>query len=167
MILYGNAHRVGDDITTRAIIAPEHGDDPATLAAFCLADVAPDIAEHVRDGDILLAGRGFGVGDAPEIAVLALQAAGFAAIICIDCDPVFADLAASYGLPVVTCPAAVAAIASNQQLRLDLARGILDDRTTRAHYRFPPCAPALLDTLRRHMLLAQMRHVVEEEGFDG
>jgi hypothetical protein len=35
MILYGTTHRVGDGITTAAIIAPEHqaDTDPAWLAA--------------------------------------------------------------------------------------------------------------------------------------
>ncbi len=77
MILYGTTHRVGDDITTDAIIAPEWRDagDPAVLAAHCLASADPSIAELAREGDLLLAGRGFGAGAEQDLAALALQAA--------------------------------------------------------------------------------------------
>lgn len=169
MILYGTTHRVGAGITTAAIIAPEyHADaDPAWLAAHCLAGVDPAIAESAREGDVLLAGADFGAGPAAEIAVLALQAVGFAAIICATADDGFVAAAEAYGLPVLLCPAAVAAIAPGGVVRLDLAGGRITDRTTGASYSAPPCAPTLVDKVRRAQLLSRMRRVVEEEGFDG
>ena len=169
MILYGTTHRVGDGITTAAIIAPQHhaDADPAWLAAHCLAGVDPAIAESAREGDVLLAGNDFGAGPAGEIAVLALQAVGLAAIVCISADPDFVTAAEAYGLPVLTCPAAVAAITPGGVVRLDLAGGRITDRATGLIYPTPPCAPTLVDTVRRAQLLARMRRVVEEEGFEG
>src|SRR6187402_1043478 len=113
MILYGTTHRIGDGITTAAIIAPEHRaePDPAWLAAHCLAGVDPAFAEAAREGDVLLAGKDFGAGPDAEIAVLALQAAGFAATICATAAPDFVAAAEAYGLPVIISPAAVIAIA--------------------------------------------------------
>jgi len=169
MILYGTTHRVGDGITTAAIIAPEHhaDADPAWLAAHCLAGIDPAIAEAAREGDLLLAGAGFGAGPEAEIAVLALQAAGFAAIICTSADTGFIAAAEAYGLPVLLCPAAVAAIAPGGVVRLDLAGGRITDRANGEIYPAPPCAPALVDQVRRAQLLTRMRRVVDEEGFDG
>ena len=169
MILYATTHRVGDAITTAAIIAPEHqaDADPAWLAAHCLAGIDPAIAELTREGDMLLAGANFGVGPDAEIAVLALQAVGFAAIICASSDTGFVAAAEAYGLPVLICQAAVAAITPGGVLRLDLAGGRITDRTTGAVYSVPPIAPALVDMVRRAQLLTRMRRVVEEEGFDG
>jgi 3-isopropylmalate/(R)-2-methylmalate dehydratase small subunit len=169
MILYGTTHRVGTGITTAAIIAPEHqaDSDPAWLAAHCLAGVDPAIAESARAGDVLLAGNDFGAGPDAEIAVLALQALGFAAIICATADASFVAAAEAYGLPVLICPAAVAAIMAGGVARLDLAGGRVTDRATGASYAVPPCAPALVDTVRRAQLLARMRQVVDEEGYDG
>jgi 3-isopropylmalate/(R)-2-methylmalate dehydratase small subunit len=169
MILYGTTHRVGDNITTAAIIAPEYqaDADPAWLAAHCLAGVDPAIAEAAREGDVLLAGHDFGAGPETEIAVLALQAVGLAAIICNSADADFVVAAETYGLPVLICPAAVAAIAPGGVVRLDLAGGRITDRATSESYSVPPCAPALVDTVRRAQLLTRMRRVVEEEGFDG
>jgi 3-isopropylmalate/(R)-2-methylmalate dehydratase small subunit len=169
MILYGTTHRVGDDVSADDIIAAEwHGaGDPAILAAHCLANVDPVIAERAREGDLLLAGRGFGAGPASDIAALALQAAGFAAVVCATADPGFVAAAAAYGLPVLICPAAAATIAAGTVVRLDLARGRIEDRASGVVYDTPPCPPALIDAARRAQLLAHMRRVVEEEGFDG
>jgi 3-isopropylmalate/(R)-2-methylmalate dehydratase small subunit len=169
MILYGTTYRVGDDITTAAIIAPEHhaDSDPAWLAAHCLAGVDPAIAEQAREGDVLLAGSNFGAGPDAEIAVLALQAVGFAAIICASAEAGFVAAAEAYGLPVLISPAVVAAVTPGGVLRLDLAGGQITDRTTGAVYLVPPCTSTLVDLVRRAQLLSRMRRVVEEEGFDG
>jgi 3-isopropylmalate/(R)-2-methylmalate dehydratase small subunit len=169
MVLYGTTYRVGDGITTDAIIAPEHraDADPAWLAALCLAGVDPAIAERAGEGDVLLAGADFGAGPDPEIAVLALQAAGFAAIVCASAAAGFVAAAEAYGLPALACPAAVSGIAPGGVARVDLASGRIADRATGQVYQAPPCAPALVDAVRRAQLLARMRRVVEEEGFDG
>jgi len=169
MVLYGTIHRVGDDITTNLIIAPENqaDTDPAWLAAHCLAGVDPAIAEQAREGDVLLAGDDLGAGPDQELAVLALQAAGFAAIVCASADPGFVAAAQSYGLPVLICPAAVSAIVPGSVVRLDLAGGRITERATGEVYQAPPCAPALVNAVRRAQLLTRMRRVVEEEGFDG
>lgn len=169
MILYGTTHRVGDGITTAAIIAPQHqaDADPAWLAAHCLAGVDPAIAEAAREGDVLLAGNDFGVGPDAEIAVLGLQAVGFAAIVCATADSDFVAASEAYGLPVLISPAAVAAITSGGVVRLDLAGGRITDRANGEIYQVSPCAPALVDKVRRAQLLTRMRRVVEEEGYDG
>jgi 3-isopropylmalate/(R)-2-methylmalate dehydratase small subunit len=120
-----------------------------------------------REGDLLLAGTNFGAGPDAEIAVLALQAAGFAAILCASADADFVAASEAYGLPVLIGPAAVAAITPGGVVRLDLAGGRITDRTTGETYQVPPCAPALVDMVRRAQLLWRMRRVVEEEGFDG
>ena len=168
MVLYGTARRVGDNVATDDILAPEQrgADDPATLAAHCLAALDPSIAEAARDGDVLLAGSNFGRGDAPEPAVLALQAAGFAAVVAASADAAFAATAAEYGLPVLESPA-TSAIAAGHVVRLDLAAGTITDRDTGAHFSTAPCAPELVAAVRRAQLLVRMRRVVEEEGFDG
>ena len=168
MILYGTTHRVGDAISTDDIIAPEWraSDDPAVLAAHCLAGVAATLGERAREGDVLLAGRDLGAGSEPDVAALALQAAGFAAVICSSADPVFVAAAAGFGLPVLICPAA-AAVVEGAVVRLDLERGRIEDRASGAIYDAPPCPPDLIAAVRRAQLLARMRRVVEDEGFDG
>ncbi len=174
MVLYGATHCVGDAISTADIIAPEHAGagDPAVLAAHCLERIDPAIAEAARAGDILLAGRAFGRAPADgapdrDTAVLALQAAGLAAVICASADPLFVEAAATYGLPVLECPAAPIGIAPGAIVRIDLARGTITDRGSGAAFQASACPPALIEAVRRAQLLARMRQVVDEEGYDG
>ena len=121
---------------------------------------------------MLLAGRAFGRAraegaHAPDMAVLALQAAGLAVVICASADPQFVAAAAVYGLPVLECPDAAAGIAPGAIVRIDLARGTIADRGTGAAFQAAPSPPALVEAVRRAQLLTRMRQVVDEEGYDG
>ena len=169
MVIYGTTHRIGNDVTTERIIAPEYHDtgDPALLAGHCLEAVDPALAEQVAEGDVLLAGVGFGAGDDVDVAVLALQALGVAAVICISAATSFVAAAEQYGLPVLAAPAAVAALSPGTVVRIDLERGTITDRTSGARFACMPASPNLLAAVRRAALLGLMRRVVEEEGFDG
>jgi 3-isopropylmalate/(R)-2-methylmalate dehydratase small subunit len=168
MVMYGTTHRIGNDIDCDAILAPELVDgDPAQLAAACLAAVDPLLAELVRPGDILVAGAQFGGGAEPELAVLALQAVGFAAVMCSSVAPQFVQDAELYGLPVLVCPAAAQAIGAGSVVRIDLATGRIDDRVVGATYWTTPSTPELVQVVKQAQLLGRMRLVVEEEGFDG
>lgn len=167
MVLYSTTHRVGDYVTTAQIIAPaQRADDPATLAAFCLAAVDATLADRVRDGDLLLAGHGFGAGDDPETAVLALQALGFAAVVCASADSAFVAAAHASGLPVLVAPDAVT-LEPGGGVRLDLARGTITERASGAVYRAATCPPEVIAAVQRAQLLNRMRRVVEDEGYDG
>jgi len=67
---------------------------------------------------------------------------------------------------VLESPAA-ATIAEGVIVRIDLARGWIEDRSTSATYATSPVSPELIEAVRRAQLLARMRRIVEEEGFDG
>ncbi len=168
MILYGTIHHVGDSVTTDDIIPHElrGAGDPALLAAHCLATLAPAIAEAAREGDVLLAGHNFGIGGDADAAVLALQALGFAAVICAGADAEFVETAAAYGLPVLISSAATSMMPGTI-VRIDLASGKITDRSNGAVFQTTPCPADLVATVRRAQLLVRMRRVVEEEGFDG
>lgn len=169
MVLYATTHRVGDGITTEQIIASEHRDvdDPAVLAAECLATVDPQLAEQVRDGDVLITGPDFGFGNYPEQAVLALQALGFVALICASVASTFEETATNYGLPILISPKASDTLVPGQVARLDLARGTIKPHHADTTFEAPPCTPEMIATVQRMQLLKRMRDVVEEEGFDG
>lgn len=169
MVIYGKTHYVSDDVTTERIIAPAYHEtgDPALLAGHCLEAVDPALAEQVAEGDVLLAGVGFGIGDYADVAVLALQALGVAAVLCVSAAGSFVEVAEQYGLPVLTAPAAVAAITPGAVVRIDLERGTITDRVNGARFACTPASPALLAAVRRTALLGRMRRVVEEEGFEG
>ncbi|MCU0491202.1 MAG: hypothetical protein MUD01_06425 [Chloroflexaceae bacterium] len=167
MILTGYTHRLDADLAPGEIIAPAYAEsgDPALLAAHCLEGVAPALAEQVGEGDVLVVGGALHGGAGAEAAVLALQALGIAAIVCAAADATLATLAGGYGLPLLVSPEAVAALASNQIVRLDLEQGQIEERDSRRRWPISPSSPALIAAVQRAQLLARMRRVVEEEGY--
>ena len=169
MILTGYTHHIGVPLPATAIIAPEHAGsgDPAELAAHCLETVDPALAGEVREGDILVVAAAIGAGDGAEPAVLSLQAVGFAAIVCAEADATFVELAQSYGLPVLVCPEAALSVPDGVLVRLDLARGAIEERTTGARWNCPPTAQEMLEAASRAQLLSRTRRVVEDEGLAG
>ncbi|MFO7167918.1 MAG: 3-isopropylmalate dehydratase small subunit [Chloroflexota bacterium] len=165
MVLYGHTIRVDGAVTTDMILAPEHREsgDPALLAAMCLASVDPAIAERVREGDVLVTGAGCGAGEGQEEAALALQAAGFAAVVCSSADPGFSEQAARLGLPVLECRAALE-LADGALVRIDLASGRIEDRAHGTLLQAEPLPEELIAAVRQAQLFRRMRQVVDEEG---
>ncbi len=164
MVITGYARRVSASLTPGQVIAPEvaAGGDPAEIAAHCLAAVDAEFAERAREGDILVVDGDLSGGEGAEAAVLALQAAGIAALICREAAAELVAAGEGYGLPVLSVPPAAAHLAEGTLLRLDLERGRLEgDGHT---WPFTPLGPAALATARRAQVLARMRRVVEEEG---
>lgn len=166
MVLTGYAHQLDGDLAVAQIIAREYvaSGDPALLAAHCLEAVDAALAEQVQEGDILVLHGSLTGGEQIEAAVLALQALGVVALLCSAADAAFARLAGEYGLPVLTQPAAAAAISSGDLLRLDLARGSIEVRGG-TRWQTAACPEPMLAAVRRNQLLSRMRRVVEDEGF--
>ncbi len=164
MVITGYARRVSASLTPREVIAPEvaASGDPAEIAAHCLAAVDAEFAERAREGDVLVVDGDLSGGEGAEAAVLALQAAGIAALICREAAAELIAAGEGYGLPVLSVPPAAVHLAEGTLLRLDLERGRIEgDGHT---WPFPPLTPAALASARRMQVLARMRRVVEEEG---
>ena len=84
--------------------------------------------------------------------MLALQGAGFAAVVAAGFARIFFRNAINLGLPAITCPEAVAAARDGALCRIDLARGTveMDGRVFQA----APFPPFLLEILRQGDLMA-------------
>jgi len=167
MIITGYTHRIVAALTSELIIAPEHASsgDPAELAAYCLEAVDAGFADAVRDGVVLVVDGAIGAGGDTEIAVLALQAVGISATLCVAADEGFITQAQGYGLPVLVCPDAAHAVPGGALIRLDLARGTVEERASGIRWQCPPAPPTVLEAVQRTLLHSRMRRVAEDEGF--
>ena len=103
-----SAHRVwrlGAEVDTDAL-APgawmQHGVE--VIAKHCLESLRPDFAPGVQPGDVLVAGRDFGIGSSREQAAAALRHLGLAAVIAPSFAGLFFRNAFNLGLLLVTCP---------------------------------------------------------------
>jgi len=121
----GKAWLYGDNVDTDVIIPARYltTSDPAELAAHAMEDLDPSFASSVRPGDVVVAGQNFGCGSSREHAPLALKGAGVAAVVASSFARIFFRNAINTGVPILTCPEAVAATKTGDEIEIDLGRG--------------------------------------------
>ncbi len=135
MVIKGKAHKFGDDINTDDIIAATYLDsqDPAFLGSKCMENIDPDFINRIGKGDIVVAGKNFGCGSSREHAPVALKGCGIALVIASSFARIFYRNAINIGLPILVSGDAVR-IKSGDELRVDIARGIIENITQKEVY---------------------------------
>ena len=134
---------LGDNVNTDVIIPGRYNvtTDRAQLARYCLCEVLPEFAQQVQAGDVVMAGHNFGCGSSREHAPAALLACNVAAIIARSFARIFYRNAVNIGLPVLVCEEAVLASTDGQQVEVDLATGVIHNRTLERTFQAEPLTP--------------------------
>jgi 3-isopropylmalate/(R)-2-methylmalate dehydratase small subunit len=124
MVVQGRVHRFGDEVNTDVILPGRYLAlrKPEDLGRHCMEGLDPDFIKRVRPGAILAVGRNFGCGSSREHAVIALKAAGVAAIVAQSAARIFFRNAVNLGLPVIVCPEAAVALREGEEAAVDLDR---------------------------------------------
>jgi len=130
-ILQGKVWKFGTDIDTDAIIPARYlnTSDPQELAKHCMEDADAAFAGKVRPGDIIVAGKNFGCGSSREHAPIAIKAAGVACVIAPTFARIFYRNAFNTGLLILESAEAAAAINEGDEVKIDPARGLIEDLT--------------------------------------
>ena len=155
-MIQGKVHLLGDDINTDEIIPARYLNtiDPAALAAHCMEDADPEFVNKARPGDIIVAGGNFGCGSSREHAPIAIKAAGIGCVVARSFARIFFRNAINIGLPIVTCPEAVAEAQSGHVLAIDTAAGKLTNLDTGHEFHFPPFTREIQEIIRAGGLMA-------------
>jgi len=151
MKVAGRAIRLkqADDINTDYIISGRYKfaiSDPKELAKHVFEDIDPDFAKNLKPGDILVAGKNFGMGSSREQAPVSLKAAGIKAVIAVSFARIFYRNSFNIGLPLVECD--TKDIALNDDLEIDFEKAILEDKTTSRKTQITKLPQMLLDFLK-------------------
>ena len=100
----GRVWRFGDDIDTDVLAPGLYMKGPLdVMATHCLESVDPHFAANVRPGDLLVAGRNFGIGSSREQAAQVLKTLGIQAVIAESFGGIFYRNAINFGLPALVC----------------------------------------------------------------
>jgi 3-isopropylmalate/(R)-2-methylmalate dehydratase small subunit len=160
----GKVHRFGDDINTDEILPARYLNtiEPQALAAHCLEDADPEFVKKARPGDIIVAGENFGCGSSREHAPISIKAAGVACVVAKSFARIFFRNAINIGLPIVTCPEAVADAHAGDELDIDLAKGELKNLTTGHAFTFPPFTRELQEIIAAGGLMAFVKTQVKK-----
>lgn len=126
----GRVFLFGDDINTD-VMAPGlyFKSSMEEMARHCLEAVSPDFARQVRSGDIIVAGRNFGVGSAREQAAMALTHLGVGAVLAVSFGRIFYRNALNFGLPALVFPGA-GLIHAGDALQVDPVTGRIERPAT-------------------------------------
>lgn len=160
--LSGIAHKFGDDINTDYIIAGKYTKtlDYNLLAEHLFEDVAPEFAEIVQPGDIVVAGVNFGCGSSREQAALAIKHAGIGAVLACSFARIFFRNAINVGLPALVCD--TERIAPGDRIEINISEGTVVNLETGERLRLQPLPPAMFAILCDGGLVA---HLKKRGGF--
>ena len=117
------------------------GKDTAWVAEHAFEQVAPDFKSRFKPGDIIVAGKNFGINSSREQAVHALKMMGVAAVVAPAFGRQFFRNAVNNGLAVVECD--ISRVTEGARLELDLTEGRLRVAESGAECRVSPLPPAI------------------------
>ncbi|MDW8211464.1 MAG: 3-isopropylmalate dehydratase small subunit [Cytophagales bacterium] len=147
LMIRGFAHVYGDNIDTDRIIPGKYTKtlDISQLAAHVLEDLDPEFGKRLKAGDIIVAGNNFGCGSSREQAPIAIKAAGVSAVIARFFARIFYRNAINIGLPLLEIPHHD--IQTGDELEINLAEGMVQNKTSGKVYRATPLPPVMMDIL--------------------
>jgi 3-isopropylmalate/(R)-2-methylmalate dehydratase small subunit len=124
-------HRVwvyGDNINTDVIFPGKYTYTLKTqedIAAHALEDLDPAFASAVQPGDVIVAGRNWGMGSSREQAVTCLKYVSVTAIIAGSFSGIYFRNCINQGLLPIVCPDLRAHVQSGDSIELDLTAGYI------------------------------------------
>jgi 3-isopropylmalate/(R)-2-methylmalate dehydratase small subunit len=118
-------------------------------------DLRPGWTDRVAAGDIVVAGRNFGVGSSRPVAQLFLEL-GVAALVAEEFNSLFLRNSINFGLPAVTIPRAAETIADGSSVRLDIRAARIELISNGVRLDGMPLPALVLDILTQGGLLPKL-----------
>ncbi len=155
-VIEGRAWVFGDSVDTDNMYPGFAMKLPLQEAArHIFYDLRPGWTDLVKEGDIVVAGRNFGIGSSRPVAQLFLEL-GVAALVAEEFNSLFLRNSVNFGLPAVTIPGAAKALADGSTVRLDIPRATLEPAEGGAQLQGAPLPEFVLDILAQGGLLPKL-----------
>jgi 3-isopropylmalate/(R)-2-methylmalate dehydratase small subunit len=146
-IIRGRAFVFGDGIDTDVLAPGAYMKRPIEeLAQHCLEAIDPSFASSIQKGDMVFAGRGFGMGSSREQAVQALKVLGCGAVFAEGFARIFFRNAINLGLPAISIASRNFAN-TGDQIEFDLSSARLRNLTQQTELQADALPPFLLEIL--------------------
>jgi 3-isopropylmalate/(R)-2-methylmalate dehydratase small subunit len=137
----------GDDLNTDAMYpAFAMKMDPPEAAKHVFYEVRPGWTDEVSSGDVLVAGRNFGVGSSRPVATLFAEL-GVAGLVAEEFNSLFFRNAVNAGLPAMTLPDATTLFTDGDTGTFDLSDGSWWNNTSGAFGSVPRLPDLILDII--------------------
>jgi 3-isopropylmalate/(R)-2-methylmalate dehydratase small subunit len=158
MIFEGTCWKFGHNIPTD-LITPSNVTlgGIAEMVKHVLENANPDFPKKVRPGDILVAGRNFGCSSGRAIAPKALKATGVSVIVAERFSRTFYRNGHEIGLPLLEAPGVHDLVETGDRLRVDVARGLVENLTSGKSLRGNPPPEFLLEMVQAGGLIPLLK----------
>lgn len=152
MEVRGRAWKLGDCISTDHIISGKYKfrsiSTVQDMVPHVLEEVIPGFHLKVRGGDIIVAGRNFGMGSSREHAPLLLKILGIGCIVAESFARIFFRNSINIGLPVITASRVPRETEEGDLLSVDIEGGIIVNVSKGVEERVKPYPREILEVLR-------------------
>ncbi len=164
-IIRGRVFKYGDDINTDVIFPGKYTysiTDPAEMAKHALEDLDPEFAKKAKPGDVIVAGKNFGMGSSREQAAQCLVALGIGAVIAKSFARIFFRNAINNGLLAIQSEEASRALETGDEIEIDVEKGEI--RSAKGTFSFPPLPPSVLEIFEAGGLIPYIREKIGRKG---
>ena len=153
----GRVHLLGDNINTDLNCSSKYlpGKDNAYVAQRAFEQVAPGFASRFRPGDVIVAGRNFGINSSREQAVHIMRTMGVGGIVAQSFGRLFFRNTINNGLPAIECE--IAGIADGDEIEIDIAAGKVTLGARQISRKVAALPPAVQQILAAGGLIAYLR----------
>jgi 3-isopropylmalate/(R)-2-methylmalate dehydratase small subunit len=157
MILKGRVLVLGDHINTDVIIPAKYKfrtGDFKELAKHVFEDLDPTLASKISKGDVVIAGRNFGMGSSREHAPRVIKEAGVSAIVACSFARIFFRNAINVGLPVIEVKDVNKSFKQGDIALIDFEKGVVRNETTGVELKFSPYPEFIMNMMKAGGLAA-------------
>ncbi len=157
MILRGRVWVLGDHINTDVIIPAKYKfrtGDFKELAKHVFEDLNPTLASKISKGDIVVAGRNFGMGSSREHAPRVIKEAGISAVVACSFARIFFRNSINVGLPVIEVKDVNKYFKEGDIAVIDFEKGIVKNETAGIELRFSPYPEFIMNLMKAGGLAA-------------
>lgn len=166
----GRAWVFGDNIDTDIIA-------PADTISFGLGDkiedddvkrnafraVRPGLYKEVNRGDVLIAGRNFGLGSHREPANRVLVSLGFSAVVCESVARLFFRNSVAIGFYVFEVPGILEFAREGDEVELDVEAGVIRNVTQGTSKPLPTFSPMIRNIIDQGGILSMMKKRLQDK----
>lgn len=155
-LIEGRVWVVGDSVTTDAMYPGYAMKLPlAEAAKHVFYELRPGWTSEVAEGDIVVAGRNFGLGSSRPVATL-LRELGVRALIAEEFNSLFLRNSINFGLPALTVPGVTGVFADGDRARIHLTEGWCVNETSGVRLTAPPLPGFVMEILDAGGLLPKL-----------
>ena len=153
-----------DNVDTDMIVPARYLNisDHSQLAKYCFADARPEFPEHVKKGDIIVAGNNFGCGSSREHAPIAIKASGISVIIAKSFARIFYRNSFNIGLAILESPEAYDFLHDGENSFVDINTGEIKSINTGQSIYAKPIPEFMLNIINSGGLVEMVKKNVIE-----